>query len=941
MSRRTMSKQASSPSTRRFMINTISIPIKYTDIDINIDGTLLDSFLKYKIIYQQKMEDLLKEYADKFNLSEHHFIESFVLPPSNSYSDFTFPKDTVACSFILPANNSINFNVAEYKDKRQLYDNDLFEIRNDVYDFSAKKYGFSTPENSVSVFTYRCLYKSTKIYEDALIYTSNSYEFLQQERDFYMQPGITYGYTANDCIIVNVIKTNKNDGFMPYDIYDAIDSFFNYSKSLAIRVADFQIRKDATDFVKENSQPGMERFITMKILEDMKIKNTAGEVRSLTIVKKEFKMQPFSFNEFPVTEYEFRVTVRGDSLSGAQGGTSQMKTNIKFTDEKPVDNETYRAKDIVVKQFAYADELQARDFVLDVFSNKVNNNFVITWELRAPIYVRQGFGLTARLEANSNVGLKTNKLSLKLDKTDYTTYNKVISNDEGYTINYSAERTYTQVENIKYQVKIPYSEANGATREVPGFQIYTSNGFPSSTWNVSVTAINNEFNLDFPQSSLNINNNMELTYLSNPLGLDKQISELDASFIYFAAYQKMLNQSFSQDIENIKNRLDAFERATRPSALGIVTDSLQMIANFNPPVAIAVKLAKTLTVLDALDSLLHGDAMSAVISGSLAFTSNIYNARNAKINVVEALNRDVIKQQSQYIDNKFDLLLKYKEKKFENGKKPLADSIKIVSSNIKQLPGSSKVVEFLNARPNNFLTKFLQDRNNIPEHRKVKIDTIFDVKDLGVVKFSTNLGISDGVNSQRGDLNFLGSSPATGKLPSQPGVSMVPLVLKDGKFEIYEIQDRKKQFQAHLAMLGAKRSELLTLSVEELEAKYKTTFNETKKKLLDMHENNEERTFKEEFTTIFPTEHPQLISHFTSEDFKKNFQYDLVKKNCQGYADKVMDNLLGSFDPSSYLPSPYFRKVDKQLNISNINELEESLNNIYNSLISFAPGFLC
>lgn len=525
---------------------------------------------------------------------------------------------------------------------------------------------------------------------------------------------------------------------------------------------------------------------------------------------------------------------------------------------------------------------------------------------------------------------------------------KVIALTDSVLIQYSVNRTTSHTERINAFSDI-ISGWGQTTLKATGFEFFTPYQVKVKPRGILLSYSDDIiYNLSIDLEAFNdikLDKNPKIVSQKPLAGLNNFVTITDINLAQAIRNQERQNSIFEKDIQQLTNRLEILEQATRPSILGTIISTTQLVTNFELPVLATLALSTTFAALTSVQQIAQGQYVEAVISSLLGTLSAITSSRTTSYDSSSLLNQDYIYQFTKLNDNKNKLHETFEKRQpnlvinptKNNPQGILFDNIQIRSSKIKEFPGSGKIADWLNAHPNSKVSAWARERNLIPEHHFVQLQSSLLIEKKMYVN-NLRLGISDGVNSKRGNFNIGSTATQTGSLISQPGVMFFPTVLENDITKPYICTNTLKQYKSMLVCRGAKRSDVLLATEEELNKKYSTNFNLELKNMHSKFDRSTTSYVKGASTSITAGEQGDIINHFTSEAFKTNWNYNLTQRNCQGYANAVFNSLQGNNNPDDHLPLKY-SKTSSVTIYNNLKDYDNSVIEIFDKIIAFAPGF--
>lgn len=805
--------------------------------------------------------------------------------------------------------------------------------------------------NEVKIFTYLTKNfdgeNSTKITQYKLNVRTGKFELVGEQLYQNVFIGAKWNVEAKYPFTFYQLCSDDADFVYPFQAYDNLENFLNYLYAEtyqtlnAYLIDNLPTLNDVANALHLNDS---DRLL-MRIVADIATIKSRGGIYDTRAVNTLLKDEYYGvLGYYPITQIKPRFTVNGPVQYDAKfkfflgSKVEEPKIHTLFTE----DGFQYETG-VVIKDYKF-------DGRRDLLGSKSTNHLIITDYLSIVFYYN--FYLKFRIPAIASGGAKAVTLIVNTFQGQFDLSPTIIAGNDFVDIVYEKQFQH-EIEYETNSVGIKHMSTSVREYSIIGTSgrvirlrayyrsedsTYVITDFATTDYHYSNQA--NSF------TEVQLQSTPKFTYQQPLIDINSYVTYTDLSLIEYFRTQNRINLVIFEKLDNLEYRLTTVEEATRPTIIGTAAAITQMISNFEFPIQIMLALATFTSFLETVDQAAKGQYTEAVVTsffGTLsAFTSFRGSTSSGR---VPQLEQDYTGKFATLVDAKTAVHRRIKAIKPDlkigitknNPAGAIVDTVQIRSSKIREFPGSGAIADYLNSHPDSKLTAWAKQRNLIPEHHFVQTNTTYEIEG-NIYQNQLRLGVSDGVQSNRGNFNIGSTNINTGTLMSQPGFMFCPTILDGTTFRPIIIDDRLKQYRANLVMRGAKRSEVILLEEGALNKKYRTTFNAELNNTMHKFNNSNTNLVKSTQSTITAGEYSDIAKHFTSESFKSNWNYNLLNKNCQGYAQSVYDNLLGAQNPTKYLTNTY-SKISTKTVYDSYNDYIRQINEIYDRIIAFAPGY--
>lgn len=920
------------------LLSRIDIPIDWDRTDLNLTELATVAYPNYLNWLQSKINPLISLRA----LPPDFYFSGDVIP--NITTDHTLSRlESLQSAIFIPHSTLLSIQSSHTR----------FPLKDSIYPFSLNVHADSDGDNDGNM---TAVIIKTEVDQLAILYSKpdstyrlmkitvvgQELEYFMTPVDFVFQPGRVYSISTDNFLTTTDLCFQKVQGFYPEEFPAATQAFQAEIKLNFYYLLDKFVSERYETTILQTPTNKLDRILYDLVTAETTRKRLGGNFVQFTTDFTSFSPFTLNMHALPAQSNYMKLVYHASKqvpVNVVSATTIETEATLP-----PVQTITdFRNTTISTLAYTTQDTIS-----VDVAVYNENDNH-IACEIKVYSKAKYHSGFRVNYLCNPNMGITTEPLLASLSKETKLLQPMVITGTTSTTVTYEHQTTKEIVFATYYEKRlIP-------TAPFPDMVFIFYDQIIRIAINdraqvKEITATGQHFQIPkagpTTMTDMRALSKVSVILASSPTTLTETTTENEIQIMTFLRYQEYRNLQFDSEIEKISFRLDVIESATKPSVLGFITTPLQLASNFNLPAKMAIALSTTLLVLNAVEESLRGNYLESFFIGLSGFLIGLHNARTlGKPQANAALKRDLIDDFRIYSDAKATMQINYRGKKipvpkdFPGGL--MKDYLEIRSNKIQQLPGTGLIAEALNKQPDGAITQYLKKRFLIPEHHYLQATTTNHIPGVGTVTFGLRLGISDGVNSARGDLNIGSSASNTGKLPSQPGILFFPSVHTDGKLLPYEHPDKLTQFKAILAQNGADRSKLLVIdNLTALEQRYKTTYAQELKNFQARFENSDSQIVERLEHTIFPREFSYIVNHFTSEDFKKNWGYNVTSRNCQGYASEAIKQLQGLKTQGTFIPKEYIRSLDGFINITSKNEFDAMLKSIYHDIIGFAPKYI-
>lgn len=875
--------------------------------------------LKYRTQYYEVLSAVTSK-LPKFINYEHYQTTTLVLPEGTT--KFSLPPLTIAYSIIVFQESKIDFKPRYYSENRKIISPPFVKTTN---------FARTTPNLKLNTGKLEGLISQTRLTENTGITKNTTIRTVKLEIIF-TEDTSDFGFSnstykveveSDKFFLIRFLHTYDEVGELPDGYEEAIETFFFEDRQIYVQGYDSEILSEYNEFIT-GVDFSFDKLMTMAVMRNEENKRVFGQTikEEINLSGLKILFQPPNFTSTVPVKLTLSKVEYG---KGVEPGT--VTSSLKVLSNAPTFVDLYRTNSTFVQ--TYHSSTDDKSF-LDMWIT-LTTPTSLTFQSEITLDYFRKTTVNLKTKANPNVGIYPTSI-FTADQPTVEIRPTAVSNNQGYDTGYEIIRKnvvlFARDVIVKEFTALPTSFVVYGTRYY--FSKLVSGAVTLSKVEPALTTIGPRDELFL---STTITKNPIIKFLTNPLGLEMNLTGTEISNMYKLMYLEMRTSEAEENIQDIRYRFEAMEKSTRTTPLGYVTMGLQTISNFLPPVRISVVIAELIVVLTLTEQIIKGDYMGAFITGATAFLGAMAN-RRSKGDPPPQLEDDHIKQFSSYISSKD------RANKLLAGRKiNLTDSIKSVAVDLDSLPGANIIAGLLNSKPNSRITKFFTSKNIIPEHHRTLFTNHFEINGQ-IFTMVTGFGVADGVRSNTGSFNIAGLLPnLSNTLGTQPGV-FCNVYTYDSKGERvpYVSKHKLKQYKAMHAQCGAKRSDLIVLeNIEEVDSRYGSTFDGVMKKLNKLVDDPVRKVVDTAETTLFPAEHAHIIKHMTSQSARENIKYDLVLDNCQYNARNIIDFYnTGNIDDRYAFKLT--RKTTGKLTIDNIEDLDQNLLEIYDSILSLAPG---